>query len=481
MSLSASLGAAVAGLEQTTRRAEVVARNVANSDRAGYARRNIEAGGAGVGTPGSGASVARSIDPRLVHLRRESEAELAGDGILESFHSQLDAEVGDPDQPGGLQDKLARFDAAIVTASVDPNSETGLNAVVDAAVDLSNALNSLDSTVIAARQQADTDIGRAVSQINSDLADVADLNISIRRLNSGGHDVANLLDQRGLLIDRISEQIPVRELQRDGGVVALVSAGGLLLVDDGPATFEFDPRAPITPNMTPPIQLSTLRYNGKEVPVNGTANGVPGGALEKLFELRDEVAPQATQRIDSLAAELIARFEDPALDTTRVPGSAGFFTDEGSPLATTPTEGLAGRIEVNAAVRSDLGGEAWRIRDGLGALTESSGESPDLLLAYSATTAARAVPATSGLPSIAGSVSDHFATLKSIVSKNRVFFEDRVAFSQTRSSELIEQRDGGAVDVDAEMRRLVEIEQSYAANARVVQAISEMMNRLTEL
>ena len=481
MSLSASLSAAVGGLDLTTRRAEVVARNVANSDQAGYASRGIETSGGGIGTPGSGSIVTRSVDPRLVQLRRESESALTGDEIINSFHARLDEAFGDPDQSGSLQDRLARFDAALVTASVDPNSEVGLGAAVDAAVNLTETLNKLDAIITTERQEADTEIGRAVALLNSDLSDVAELNADIRRLNSGGHDVANLLDQRGLLIDRISSQIPVRELPRDGGVVALVSQGGLLLIDGDPATFSFESRSPITPSMTSPIQLSTLSYNGREVPVSGGSNSVPGGGLEQLFKVRDEIAPEATQQLDSLAAEIIDRFEDSTLDTSRATGDPGLFTDNGASLPATPDEGLAGRIEVNSLVREDLGGETWRLRDGLGSASESSGENSDLLLGYSSTIAQSRVPVLSGLPSTSGSLIDHFATLKSIESNKRISSEDQLSLSQARSSELIAQRDGGAVDIDSEMRRLVEIEQTYAANARVIQAVSEMMNRITEI
>lgn len=481
MSLSSSLNIAVAGLDLSSRRADVVARNVANADRAGYARRSIDMGGPGVGVPGSFVTISRDSDPRLVLMRREAQSRQAGEEVLQSFYARLDSGIGDPDQSGSLSDQIARLDAAFVTAAADPRSVVGMTEIANAATDLVALINTLDDIIQDERQSADTDIGRVVAQLNSDLADVARLNTDIRRLSSGGNDAADLQDQRALLIDRISAQVPVRELARDDGAVAIVSKGGLLLLDGRPATLGFDTRAPITAEMSAPTQLSGLRVNGRDVGTTGTPSGIPGGALEALFKIRDDVAPQATSRLDGLAADLIERFEAADVDTTRMVGDAGLFTDRGTVIAAVPDPGLAGRLEVNERILPDAGGDLWRLRDGLGAIAEGTGVDASLILRYGATLSKQAQPSSGGLPGITASLAGHAASLKSIVSSERLAMDDRVAFSMISTDGLAAGRDGGQVDIDTEMRRLVEIEQAYAANARIVQAVSDMMNRLTEI
>lgn len=481
MSLSSSLNAAVAGLGITSQRAEVVARNVANADRPGYVRRDLDIGGPSVGTPGSTTSVSRDLDPRLVQLRREAQSQEAGDRQMAAFSSRIDAELGDPDQIGSLQDRIARLDAAFVGAATDPQSEVRLSEVAQAAGDLTSYINGLDATITRERQNADTDIGEAVAQLNRDLADVAKLNTLIKRQSIGGAATAGLQDQRSVLIDRISAQIPVRALPRDDGDVALVSAGGIMLLDGRPAVLGFDARAPITPEMSFPTHLSGLTVNGRDVAVGGNVSGIAGGGLAALFDLRDVVAPEATARLDSLAADLIDRFEDPSVDATRAPGQPGLFTERGGGLSATPDAGLAGRLQLNAAVDPARGGDLWRLRDGLGATAPDTSSNPALLLTYGRALATPDVPALPGLPSVGRDFAGHAASLKSLVSADRVEAEDRLAFSEGRSQDLVEQRDGGAVDIDAEMRRLIEIEQAYAANARVIQAVGDMINRLTEI
>ena len=481
MSLSSSLNVAVAGLDINSRLAEVVARNVANADTAGYARRVLAVGGADIGSPGSSSSITRDIDPRLTHIRREAQSRLAGDSVVSSFFAGIDAMIGDPDQAGSLQDRLARLDAAFVTAAADPQSEVRLLEISEAAGDLVRSMNNLDDAVIRARQNADLEIEKTVLQLNSDLADVERLNSDIRRQSLGGQGVADLMDQRSLLIDRISEQVPTRVLPRDDGTVALVSAGGAMLLDGKSAELGFDHRAPLTPEMSFPVQLSGLSLNGRSIAVSGASSAIPGGGLAALFDLRDNVAPEATARLDSLAAELIDRFEDPAVDATRSPGAPGLFTEAGASLMALPDPGLAGRLTVNELVLPAKGGALWRIRDGLGAAASGTGGDPSLLFAYGTAMAEPAVPALSGLPNLELDLVGHAASLKSLFASDRLRSEDRTAFGTTEVEGLVNQRDGGAVDVDSEMRRLVQIEQAYAANARVIQAVDAMLSRLTEI
>lgn len=481
MSLSSSLNSAVAGLDLASRRADVVARNVANADRPGYARRTLEASASNVAGSGAQNAVVRGGDPRLAQFRREAESREANSKTFQTFHAALDTAIGDPDQAGSLQDSIALFDSALISAAADPNSASRLAQVSLEARGIADKLNFLDGAVQDLRQKADTDIGNAVTQLNADLSGVERLNRDILRLRSGGHDAANLLDQRSVLVDRIGSTIPIRELPRDHGGIALVTTGGVMLLDGRAMEVGFSPRAPIIPSMTASVQLSCLTINGRDVNTTDASGGIRGGSLAAMFSIRDEVAPRATARFDAMAAELIGRFADPAVDPTTASGSAGLFTDDGGPFNPMAPKGLAGRIALNAFVTPDRQDQHFRLRDGLGATTPATGGSPALLLRYGSALALRAPPTASGLPDAPADLQGHAAALRSLVSMDRVRADDRYAVEQTQAEGLAEARDGGGVDLDGEMRHLLEVEQAYAANARVIQAVSDMMNRLTEI
>ncbi|MCK0169058.1 flagellar hook-associated protein FlgK [Jannaschia sp. S6380] len=481
MSLTSSLSFAAAGLDLNARRADVVARNVANAGEAGYARRTLDATGAGIGLPGSGVAVSRDVDPRLVQLRREAQSQEAATSVAAQFQTRLDAAIGDPDTAGSLQDRLARLDAAFVSAAASPGSETRLTEIAHAADATAEKLNSLDALVRQDRQDAETEIGRTVDKLNADLEEVARINAGIVRLDAGGHDTADLLDQRTRVLDRISQEVPIRELPRDNGAVALVTQGGVLLLDGRPAELGHDGRNPITPDMTAPDQLSGLTVNGRPVSTDGPQAGIAGGRLQALFELRDRVAPSATARLDGLAAELVGRFGHTSVDPTLAPADPGLFSDGGLGFDPSAPAGLAGRLQINAAVAPERTDQHWRLRDGLAASGSGVQGDPDLLLAYGAAFAETAAPRSSDLQNRVTNIAGHAAGLKSSVSADRVRLSDAAEAHRGQAQAILDARDGGAVDVDAEMRRLIEIEQAYAANARVIRVVDDMMNRLMEI
>ncbi|MEM9794878.1 MAG: flagellar basal body rod C-terminal domain-containing protein [Pseudomonadota bacterium] len=481
MSLSSSLNAAVAGLTLTSRRAEIVATNVANADRDGYARRDLRAAGVGSAITRIDTVVERQIDPNLRHLRREYQGRQSGLAADQTFHTSLDAGIGDPDQPGSLQARVAALDAALTTAAANPASDQAIQAISQAAQDVVSKVNGLADTVIRERQQADTEIGMAVEGLNADLKGIERLNAEIVRLRATSHDTADLEDERAILIDRVSSQIPVYELPRDHGTVALVSHGGSILLDGRAAEFSFTPRAPITPDMVVPIQLSGLTLNGRDIATSGPTSTINGGRLQALFQVRDETAPAAMERLDAFAAELITRFENPAFDPSLTAGQPGMFTDLGSAYDPTAPAGLADRLRLNGLVSPTNPSTLWHLRDGLGAAVPGNVAENAQILRFSEALDTRQAPANGAITQVPTTIAELAGHLKSAVSSDRLGAENRYAESARQADRLVDQRDGGAVDVDAEMRRLLDIEQAYAANARIIQVVGDMMDRLTEL
>lgn len=481
MSLSSAINSAVAGLTLSSKRAEAVASNVANADRPGYARRSVQSASPGVGLPPTMTRVERTVEPRLVQLRRDAEARADHASVSQTFHAALDTALGDPDQAGSLQDRLAALDAAIIGAGANPGSEAALSQVAHSAGDIVTKVNELSDIVQQERQAADTRIGDAVTQINADLSEISRLNADILRHSTGGHPAADLMDRRTILVDRVSSQIPVRSLPRDGGVIALVSQGGQILLDGKAAELSFTPSAPISPTMAHPGQLSGLSVNGKPLSSHGDTSLIAGGALSALFTLRDETAPKAAAQLDGFAEELIRRFSDPAVDPSLPAGAPGLFTDGGGAVVVPATAGLADRLALNPVIDATDPSSLWRLRDGLGATAPSPISGAGTLDGLAQALQGKAVPASSALPQISGTLPGIAAALKSTISSDRVRADALADRTRTEADGRAELRDGGGVDIDTEMQRLLQIEQAYAANARLVQATSEMMDRLTEL
>jgi flagellar hook-associated protein 1 FlgK len=477
MSLTASMGAALAGLSLNSKRAETVAANVANVDRPGYARRTVESGSRGPGLAPDISTIDRAGDSRLSALRREADARAGNASVLQSFHTAIDNAIGDPDQPEALQGRIARFDSALLLAAANPYSDAALSDVAHAAADVAAKLTELDGVVADRRQAAEDGIGKAVAALNSDLSEVARLNADIRRHGRSDQVSAGLLDRRDALIDRISEQVPVHVLPRDGNTVALVTHGGSILLDSLPVEIGFTSRSPITASMAFPGALSGLTIGGHPVSDHGEAGSIGGGRLSALFEIRDHAAPDSTTRLDVFATELVTRFSSTDTDPTLASGEAGLF--ELAPSGP-GADGAAARVRLNATLDPNDAATFVHLRSGFGTVPPSPADQPSLSRLSDAVSR-MVVPSDSTLGARANDLSGYAAGLRSIVSADRVRIDGIASSASAMAKDRTAMRDGAAVDIDAEMRRLVDIEQSYAANARVLQVAGEMLDRLTEI
>jgi flagellar hook-associated protein 1 FlgK len=315
--------------------------------------------------------------------------------------------------------------------------------------------------------------------VNSALVGVADLNVKIRGATATGRDTAALLDQRQQLIDKISAIVPVREVARDHGQIALYTAAGTVLLDGKPSTLGFTATGVVTPDMvagTPP--LSVLTVNGQPI-ATGPAGGRLGeGSLSALFDLRDRIAPAAQAQIDAVARDLIERFAQPGLDPTALPGAAGLFTDSDAPFAIGNEVGLAGRIRLNTAVQPESGGALWRLRDGLGAATQGPPGNASQLTAWSGALTALRTPVSGGFTAGPRQFADLASDLVSSVTVRRLTSETETSFATARADGLRSEMLRNGVDTDDEMQRLLQIEQAYAANARVIQTVDDMIQTI---
>jgi flagellar hook-associated protein 1 FlgK len=482
MSITSALNSALSGLTANARQAATLSSNVANATTPGYARRSVSLSAAILGGSGQGVTVngiTRDVDLALLNDRRAAQAAATGNGARSEFLARLEGILGDPEDQGSLTARINALDTSLVEAASHPESEARLAAVANAARSLASGLNSASDAIQAERENADRNIAAAVEALNTALAQVCDLNTEIRAFTGAGRDASALLDQRQQVVDRIAGLVPVQELPREHNQIALMTTGGAMLLDGTASEFGFTAVNTIVPEMTLESgALSGLTLNGKPMATAGAASLVQGGELAALFAVRDDLATGAQAKLDALALDLYDRFADPAVDPTLAAGEPGLFTDGGGAWVGPDATGLAARITLNALADLQAGGSVLRLRDGLAAMTTGpSGDATILLALSEALTAVR--PATStAVTAAARSLPGLAADILSSVSTARLSAEQETAFATARHTALRDLEAADGVDIDAEMQSLLVIEQNYAANARVIQAVDEMISTL---
>ena len=488
MSITNALNNAASGLAASARLADTISNNVANAMTDGFGRRTTEISSLSLGGYGSGArvgSTTRTESPYLTAERRGMDAALGATGTRSDTYERMMAAMGEPGAANALSTLATSLETTLMSATASPQSTAKLTEAVSAAQALADAINRIAEETVRLRTGADGEIGRQVDTVNAALHAVDDINRKIAALVPKGVDVTGLQDERQRIIDGISTIVPLRTVKREHDQVALYSANGGVLLDGRVFELSFAKATNVvTPDMSVGAGLGVLMQDhgastGPVAVPAGTGGGLfDGGSLAALFEVRDRIVPEFDGEIDRYANDLIERFRD-LMPPAALDGSGdGLFVD-GNPGGLT---GLAGRIEINAAVDPNAGGAVWRLRDGLGAATPGAeGDGTTLQAMTDAMMAARdplgfiSQNARTGSATMASEIGSFFAGRAARSDEDR-------AYLVARQSALAEQETHEVgVDSDSELESLMLVEQAYAANARVLSVVDDLMKLLLEV
>src|SRR5262249_6974330 len=152
-------------------------------------------------------------------------------GTMSSLLSQVEQVFGEPSD-SGLASTLDAFYSAWSDLANDASSAPNRTAVQQAGAQVVQMFHDLSSRLDTIDQNARATVADSVNQINTLAQQIADLNNQIVAQGGPNHSAPDLADQRGVLIDQLSQLVSVRVLDRGNGSVGVV-VGDSLLVDDG--------------------------------------------------------------------------------------------------------------------------------------------------------------------------------------------------------------------------------------------------------
>ena len=195
MSMSAALNNALSGLNTNARRTQVISDNVANALTPGYARRSVSiaprvTAGEGAGVTVTG--VARATDPRATGDRRRAEAASGESAALASAESRLLGSIGGIADAGSISARAVTWESALARLADSPESAALQADAAAAARGLVSGLNAASQETQRVRMDADGQIGLMVSEINSALESIRELNSDIERMTISGRDTLEL-------------------------------------------------------------------------------------------------------------------------------------------------------------------------------------------------------------------------------------------------------------------------------------------------
>ena len=482
MSLSAALDGAITGLSVASAQISVVSRNIANQSNANASRKIANVVTVN-GLP-TITTVSRASDDALLKNLLSANGDQAEQSAISDSLTELEATLGastnDTTSPTALMGQLT---SALQSYEAAPQNIVGAQAAVTAAGNLAKGLNSASATVQGVREQADAGIASSVSTINSLLSQFQKINDSI--VNSPqGADITDLQDQRDTLLQKLSSEIGITTVTRGNNDMAIFTDSGVTLFDKTPRSVTFSSTA----NFSAATQGQAVYADGVPITAQGSPLSIHTGRLAGLVSVRDNLGVTYQKQLDEIARGLITNFQETDQSATPTqPAQAGLFTNGGS-LTVPPTgvviPGLASTIQVAATVDPATGNPEL-LRDGG---ISSNGGAPyvynptpgqagytdrltQLITNMQQSLAFDASAGAGTQTSVTNYAASSASWLGTQVSQASTAASYSTAVQNTSSAAL---SNATGVNLDSELSKMLELEQSYQASAKLLTSINTL-------
>lgn len=468
MSLSGALNSATAGLHTTQGQSRIAADNVSNAMTPGYVRREAVLVTASGGQGGAVISeVRREVDATLQRMSRLENSRMTQYQSIQEGLTTYTAYLGQPGDGTSPADRFNDFQNSLTTLINMPSSNGAQTSVALAAEDLVRSVKGAATTLSTTLNDVNMEIRYEVADLNTALYQLRDLNASGSGFTPGSLEAAQFDEKVDTILDQISGIVDTRIHRSSNGSISLYTVSGAALLEGR-----------VVQDVTFNPSDGTLMAGSQDItPFKDGVRGIQHGSLAGLSELKRETIPQFSQQLDEYARGLIQTFEE--ADASLAPGEAGLFTDNGIAFDPANITGLASRLQINSKISSTGEAEVWRIRDGLGATSPGAGSETVQINAFLAglDTAMNAATGT-GIPAEV-TLRDFSAEMITSQAATRARAEnDFNAAASAAEVVMSARRNSEGVNIDDEMQQLLLIEQSYAANSRVLTAVSEMIDTL---
>jgi flagellar hook-associated protein 1 FlgK len=418
---------------------DVTGHNIANANTVGYSRQRASLVATdpytvpGVTRPPQAGQLGTGVDVDQYERVRDAfiDIQLRAQTMLNGANQatqdglqQVEQAFNEPSD-SGLNSLLAKYWSAWQDVSNSPENLATRQALAAAASSLAGGFNQVSQQLSTLQSQTATNVTYTINDVNSIGTQIAALNDAIAKSTVTGDHPNDLLDQRDLLIDKLSELGNVALTNGANGAVD-VSIGGAALVTGATS--------------------ATL--------AEASLTSLTSGKLSALVKLRDTTIPGYQTQLNTVASTLISQTNTAHAAGFDLSGTAGgtFFT--GTDAAT---------IGVNSALVTNP------------ALIAASGNGQPGNAA-----AALAINTLRGTAVIGSATIDQaYSQLVTRIGSDSQEAQRSLDTSSLLASTLQSKRDSvSGVSLDEEMTNMVRFQRGYQASARALSAMDDMLDTL---
>ena len=364
MSLNGIAASALTALKTNSAALSVVSNNVANINTPGYARRVVNQQTLAPGGQLMGvdiASVQRVVDKFLQQETLSAGASAAHYDAEAGFFSQLNGLLGAPGDNQSLATGLNNLQSALATASQAPSAPSSSAAILNALNGISSDINNVSGNIASLQTQIDSQVVSSVSETNTLIKQVYDLNNQIRNDSATGNSDDALADQRDLALQNLAQKLGIKVATNSDGSVRVSTSDGVNMVSNTYAQLSYTggPQNGVYGS----IQIQDTN------PATGQTLGMPGalephlsgGALAGMIEMRDNQLGGLAQALGNFAQQTAQAFNAQAnanaayppptslsgRDTGLLGTDALNFSGKTTLAVTAPDGTLVKRIDIN--------------------------------------------------------------------------------------------------------------------------------------
>lgn len=328
------MGSALSGLRAAQIGLNTTSNNIANVNTEGYNRqitglaesKGTSAGGLFAGSGVSVTGVQRQYEQYLSTQLNDANSELGASKSHLAQISQIDNLLGDGD--AGLNKQMQSFFAGMQTMASNPADTSARQALLGNAESMTAQFRATDSYLKNMSDNTVAQMGGVVDEINSYSKQIATLNVQITQTQSKtGTPPNDMLDQRDLLVSKMSELTGVSVVNQDGQYMVSLSTGQALVAGKQVQSLQM-----VASEDDPTRQVVALKASDGNL-FELDESRLTGGTLGGLTQFRSQSLEPTQLRVDQMAHALTTRLNDLQLGGIDLDGEAGkaFFT------ASTPT------------------------------------------------------------------------------------------------------------------------------------------------
>lgn len=461
-SVFAILNVGATGMMSASFGTNVAAHNSANVGTEGFSRRNATInsiapppkGGGGARAEGSRRVMDGFVERRMLGARSLSSGNQSKTSVLES----LDATLSDVE--GGLGSALDGFHRAIADVANYPGEGASRQVLLSRADQLARVFNRSAADLHQARSDANGRVSAEVDKANGLLSELASISTQIAKAEVAPAEASDLRDQRGVILSKLSDIIPITVLDEPNGQISVYLAGETSIVNPN-GTYR-----PLQAAVNPDTGDVDLYRQGSGQLERIGDMGTKTGSIAGIINARDGALTAARTRLDTLATDVATAYNAAHSTGVGLDGASGrnlFVAPDALP-------GYASRMALSA----DVAGQPDFV-----AAAASGGSLPgDNENALAMQALATSLIASGGTSTSMQGLSSLIGSAGSAVSQAR----NEQEFSKDSLDQVTALRDQvSGVSVDEEMVNLQKFQRAYQASLQVIQVADQMLQSLMDL